>query len=134
MPHVTLAGDRDGECVILEERPDGTLVLTPEAVADASLRRLGGPPATKDEFDAFLAEHGDVMLPPDDEGDDPGLVRDVGISKGPMNAGVSGVASGRPGIRGDFGVDLPGRRAQRSGNAGLQAGTKTLGRLEIEAA
>lgn len=68
MPHVTLAGDRDGEYVILEERPDGTLVLTPEAVADASLRRLGGRPATKDEFDAFLAEHGDVMLPPDDEG------------------------------------------------------------------
>ena len=67
MPHVTLAGDRDGEYVIREERPDGTLALTPEAIADASLRRLGGRPATKDEFDAFLAEHGDV-LPPDDEG------------------------------------------------------------------
>lgn len=68
MPHVTLAGDRDGEYVIREERPDGTLVLTPEPVADASLRRLGTRPAKKDEFDAFLAAHGDMMLPPDDEG------------------------------------------------------------------
>jgi hypothetical protein len=68
MPHVTLAGDRDGEYVVLEERPDGTLLLTPETVARASLRRIGARPANKMEIETFLAEHGDAMLPPDAEG------------------------------------------------------------------
>lgn len=68
MPHVTLAGDRDGEYVIREERPDGTLLLVPETAADASLRRIGARAATSDEFQAFLAEHHERLLPPDDEG------------------------------------------------------------------
>lgn len=68
MPHVTLAGDRDGEYVIREERPDGTLILAPETAAQASLRRIGARAATTEEFDAFIAEHGEQMLPPDTEG------------------------------------------------------------------
>jgi len=68
MPHVTLAGDRDGEYVIREERPDGTLVLAPETAAEASLRRLGARAATNEEFDAFVAEHREQLLPPDAEG------------------------------------------------------------------
>ena len=47
MSHVTLAGDRDGEYVIREERPDGTLVLTPEAVADASFAAARRPASYK---------------------------------------------------------------------------------------
>lgn len=68
MPHVTLAGDRDGEYVIREERPDGTLVLAPETAAQASLRRLGGRAATREEFDAFVTEHREQLLPADGEG------------------------------------------------------------------
>ena len=68
MAHVTLAGDRDGEYIIREERPDGTLVLQPETVAQASLRRLGARAATSDEHAAFVAEHRGELLPPDGEG------------------------------------------------------------------
>jgi hypothetical protein len=67
MPHVTFVGDRDGEYVIREERPDGTLLLVPEAAAEASLRRIGARAATSDEFQAFLAEHRERLLPPDDD-------------------------------------------------------------------
>jgi hypothetical protein len=68
LPHVTLAGDRDGDYVIREQRPDGTLVLAPETAAQASLRRIGARAATSEEFDAFLAEHGEDHLPADAEG------------------------------------------------------------------
>lgn len=64
--HVTLTGDVAGEYLISERRPDGTLVLEPETAARASLRRLGATPATKAEFEAFVAENG--VLPPDGEG------------------------------------------------------------------
>ncbi len=68
MAHVTLAGDRDGECIIREEHPDGTLVLAPQTAAQASLRRLGARAATGDEFGAFLDEHREHLQPADDEG------------------------------------------------------------------
>jgi hypothetical protein len=68
VPHVTVAGDRNGDSVIREERPDGTLILTPETPAQASLRRLGARPATSDELDAFLDEHRGHLQPADDEG------------------------------------------------------------------
>ena len=64
--HVTLTGDLVGEYRIIERRPDGTLVLEPETAAQASLRRLGATPATKAEFDAFVAEND--ALPPGREG------------------------------------------------------------------
>ncbi len=67
MRHVTIAGDRAGEYVIREERPDGTLVLEPETAAQASLRRMSARPATESEVAAFLAEHGEP-LPADGEG------------------------------------------------------------------
>jgi hypothetical protein len=66
--HVALAGDRNGDYVIREERPDGTLVLSPETAAQASLRRLGARRATGEELDGFLAEHGERLQPADDEG------------------------------------------------------------------
>jgi hypothetical protein len=66
--HVTLAGDRNGDYVIREERPDGTLILTPETAAQASLHRLGARAATGDELGAFLDEHREHLQPADDEG------------------------------------------------------------------
>ncbi len=62
--HVTLAGDKNGEYIITEERPDGTLVLEPDTSATAILRRLGHEPARLEDFQAA---HGPV-LPSDDEG------------------------------------------------------------------
>jgi hypothetical protein len=64
MPHVTLAGDRHGEYLIAEERPDGSLVLLPDTSVDAILDRMGARPATVEEFEA---EHGQLS-PPDGEG------------------------------------------------------------------
>jgi hypothetical protein len=64
MPHVTLAGDRDGDYLIAEERPDGSLVLLPDTSVDAMLDRMGARRATLEEFEA---EHG-KLRPPDDEG------------------------------------------------------------------
>jgi len=55
-----------GDYRIVERRPDGTLVLVPETAAQASLRRLGATPATKAEFDAFVADND--ALPPGREG------------------------------------------------------------------
>jgi len=62
--HVRLAGDRVGRYVIADESPDGTLVLRPEASADAMLERQGLEPAAVDDFEA---EHGPVG-PADGEG------------------------------------------------------------------
>ena len=64
MPHVTLAGDRAGDYLIAEERPDGSLVLLPDTSVDAMLDRMGARRAT---FEDFEAEHG-KLRPPDDEG------------------------------------------------------------------
>jgi hypothetical protein len=63
-PHVTLSGDRAGEYVIEEERPDGRIVLVPDTSAQAILSRLGHQRATLQEFEA---EYGSVR-PPDGEG------------------------------------------------------------------
>jgi hypothetical protein len=62
--HVTLSGDRNGDYLVVEERPDGSLVVAPETPADAMLRRQGLTPATLEEWEA---EYGPVQ-PPDGEG------------------------------------------------------------------
>ena len=66
--------------------------------------------------------------------DDPGSGPGSGVSEAPVIAEISGVPERGPGSRGDFGVDLPNWGAQRYGKSTSQAGTKTLGCLEIEAA
>lgn len=63
-PHVTLSGDRAGEYIVKDERPDGQLTLVPDTSAQAILDRLGHRRATLAEFEA---EYGPVR-PPDDEG------------------------------------------------------------------
>ena len=62
--HVTLSGDRSGDYVVIEERPDGSLVVAPDTSAEAILRRHDMTPATLEEFEA---EYGPVQ-PPDGEG------------------------------------------------------------------
>ncbi|HEX4731205.1 MAG TPA: hypothetical protein VH299_08035 [Solirubrobacterales bacterium] len=66
--HVKLSGDRAGEYVVTEERPDGTLTLVPDTSWKAIKERSGARDASKEEWENFLAEHGSSMLPPDDEG------------------------------------------------------------------
>jgi hypothetical protein len=66
--HVKLSGDRAGEYVVTEERPDGTLTLVPDTAWKAIKERSGARDASKEEWENFLAEHGSSMLPPDDEG------------------------------------------------------------------
>jgi hypothetical protein len=62
--HVKLSGDRAGEYVVTEERPDGSLTLVPDTSFAAIRKRLGTEPATLAEFEA---EYGPVQ-PPDGEG------------------------------------------------------------------
>lgn len=62
--HVKLSGDRDGEYLITEERPDGSLTLVPDTSFDAIRKRLGTEPGTLADFEA---EYGPVQ-PPDGEG------------------------------------------------------------------
>jgi hypothetical protein len=68
-PHVTLSGDRAGEYVVEEERPDGRLVLAPDSkdTYPAVVPAFAGRSATPEEFAAFEAEYG-PFLPPDGEG------------------------------------------------------------------
>jgi hypothetical protein len=66
--HVTLSGGRSGEYVITEERPGGKLTLVPDTSWEARLARHGERHMTLEEFDAFMAEHGPHMGPPDGEG------------------------------------------------------------------
>jgi len=66
--HVTLSGDRAGEYVIEEERPDGRLVLIRDTSIAAIRRRGGSRAMTPEEFEQFMAEHGPHMGPPDGEG------------------------------------------------------------------
>jgi hypothetical protein len=61
---VTLAGDRSGDYVIVEEREDGSLILAPDTSMAAIRRRHGLKPATLAELEA---EYGPVQ-PPDGEG------------------------------------------------------------------
>jgi hypothetical protein len=62
--HVRLIGDRVGEYVITDERPDGSLTLVPDTSFAAIRKRLGTEPATLADFEA---EFGPVQ-PPDGEG------------------------------------------------------------------
>lgn len=66
--HVTPTGDVTGECVVSDRRPDGSLVLVPESLTDASMRAQGLRPATDGEAEAWFAQHTDVLLAPDGEG------------------------------------------------------------------
>jgi len=61
-PHVTLSGDRAGEYVIGEERPDGALLLVPDTSMAAIRRRHALTPATLAEFEAKYGQ----IRPPDD--------------------------------------------------------------------
>jgi hypothetical protein len=67
-PHVTLSGDRVGEYVIEEERPDGRLVLVRDTSITAIRRRLGTRAMTPEESADFWREYGPQMQPPDGEG------------------------------------------------------------------
>jgi hypothetical protein len=62
--HVRLSGDRAGECVGTEERPDGSLTLVPDTSFEAIRKRLGTEPGTLADFEA---EYGPVK-PLDGEG------------------------------------------------------------------
>lgn len=62
--HVRLSGDRAGEYVVTEERPDGSLTLAPDTSFEAIRKRLGTEPGTLADFEA---EYGPVQ-PPDGEG------------------------------------------------------------------
>jgi hypothetical protein len=62
--HVTLSGDRAGDYVVTEERPDGALVLVPDTSITAIRKRHGLTPATLAELEA---EYGPIQ-PPDGEG------------------------------------------------------------------
>ena len=67
-PHVTLSGDRAGEYIVKDERPDGELTLVPDASWAARLARHGERTMTPEESAEFWREHGPHMLPPDGEG------------------------------------------------------------------
>lgn len=66
--HVRLSGDRAGDYVVTDERPDGSITLAPDTSWKAIKERSGARDATKEEWESFLAEHGSHMLPPDGEG------------------------------------------------------------------
>jgi len=61
---ITLTGDRSGDYVVVEERPDGSLVVAPDTSVEAIRRRHDLKGATLEEFES---EYGPV-LPPDGEG------------------------------------------------------------------
>ena len=61
---ITLTGDRSGEYVVVEERPDGSLVVAPDTSMPAIRDRHNLNAATLEEFEA---EYGPV-LPADGEG------------------------------------------------------------------
>jgi len=73
-PHVTLSGDIAGEYVVEDRRPDGRLVLVPNSedlyprVKWADMKDPAARDMTPEELDAFMAEHGPHMQPPDGEG------------------------------------------------------------------
>jgi hypothetical protein len=64
--HVTVIGELSGQFVVRQRNADGTILLAPET-REERYARLGVQPATKEDFDAFVAEHG-PLLPPDGEG------------------------------------------------------------------
>ena len=62
--HVRLSGDRAGDYVVTDERPDGSLTLVPDTSWKAIKERSGARDATKEEWESFLAEHGSTCSPP----------------------------------------------------------------------
>jgi hypothetical protein len=66
--HVRLSGDRAGDYLVTEERPDGSLTLVPDTSWKAIKERSGARDSTEEEWESFIEEHGPSMLPPDDEG------------------------------------------------------------------
>ncbi len=65
---IQITGAVEGRYVIRDRRPGGELVIAPDTSWEAIVERLGGREATAEERQAFLAEHGSEMLPPDGEG------------------------------------------------------------------
>jgi hypothetical protein len=61
--HVTLSGDFNGEYIVKNERPDGTLVVVPDTSVAAVLARHGARPMNAEEFERHFGD-----LPTDDEG------------------------------------------------------------------
>jgi hypothetical protein len=54
--------------VVEEQLADGRVVLLPQTELERMHDEMGTEPLTSDEFDEFLREHGDKILPPDGEG------------------------------------------------------------------
>lgn len=79
--HVRLSGERAGDYVVTEERPDGSLTLVPDTSWKAIKERTGARDATKEEWESFMQEHGPNMLPPDGE---------VAQRSGPRRIALSG--------------------------------------------
>ena len=52
--HVKLSGDRAGEYVVTDERPDGSLTLVPDTSWKAIRERSGAHDATKEKWESFL--------------------------------------------------------------------------------
>ena len=52
--HVKLSGDRAGEYVVTDERPDGSLTLVPDTSWKAIRERSGAHDATKEEWESLL--------------------------------------------------------------------------------
>lgn len=52
--HVTLSGDITGEYVVEDKRPDGRLLLVPDAAYPAVIPAFSGRPATTQEFQEIL--------------------------------------------------------------------------------
>jgi hypothetical protein len=64
VPHVTLAGDINGDYLVDERLEDGRLVLRPDSGVEAIIERTGGGRRlTAEEFDEHFGQ-----LPTDDEG------------------------------------------------------------------
>ena len=67
-PHVTISGDRAGEYVIEEERPDGRILLAPDTSWKAIRERMGAREPTPEQSAEFWRKYGPLMQPPDGEG------------------------------------------------------------------
>lgn len=66
--HGKLSGDRAGEYLVSEERPDGSLALVSDTSWKAMQERADTRDATDGEWQDFMSEHGSHMLPPDGDG------------------------------------------------------------------
>lgn len=68
--HITVSGDLQGDFVVTEERGANEFVIVrePEPSWKEVQSRAGAREMAPEEFEAFMAEHGSHMLPPDGEG------------------------------------------------------------------